>query len=114
MLRARTQLLEIAERRARYVERARTEREHVATLIARSDGALTWIDTGRRMLRELGRRPLIVVAVVALFVALRPRRTMKWLATGWSLWRLYRRASGWWRRFAAITDAPAGAAHRSN
>ena len=106
MMRPRARLLEIAERRARYVERARAEREHVAAFAARADGALAWVDAGRRMLQELARRPLIITAVVALFFALRPRRTLKWLASGWSLWRLYRQASRLWQRLDAAVGAP--------
>ena len=104
----RARLIAIAERRAQLAHRAQSERERVAALLARSEAALGWIDTGRRMLRELGRRPLIVAAAVALLVALRPRRALKWLASGWSLWRLYRQASRWWRRIdAALGAAPA-------
>lgn len=103
----RARLIRLAERRAQLLQRARAEREHLAALVARGDGALGWLDAGRRMLQELGRRPLIVVAAVALLVALRPRRTLKWLASGWSLWRLYRQASGWWQRLDAAAGPPA-------
>jgi hypothetical protein len=106
MMRPRARLLEIAERRARYVERARAEREHVAAFIARGDGALGWVDAGRRMLQELSRRPLMIAAVVALLIALRPRRTLKWLASSWSLWRLYRQASRLWQRLDAAMGTP--------
>jgi len=101
----RARLLRIVERRAQLVHRAQSEREHMVAFIARADGALTWIDKGRRALQELGRRPMIVVIVVALLVAWRPRRAFKWLSTGWSLWRLYRQASRLWQRL----DAAAGA-----
>jgi hypothetical protein len=106
MMRPRARLLEIAERRARYVERARVERERVAAFAAKADRALAWVDTGRRMLQELARRPLVIAAAVALLFALRPRRTLKWLATGWSLWRLYRQASRLWQRLDAVVGAP--------
>ena len=106
MMRPRAHLLEIAERRARYVERARAEREQVAAFAARADGALAWVDTGRRMLQELARRPLIIAAAVALFFALRPRRALKWLASGWSLWRFYRQARRLWQRLDAAIGAP--------
>jgi hypothetical protein len=107
MIRPRARLIEIAERRARYVERARAEREHVAALVTRGDSALAWVYKGQRMLQALGRRPLIVVAAVALVVALRPRRAVKWLASGWSLWRLYRQASRLWQQLETTLGAPA-------
>jgi len=103
----RARLIGLAERRTQLLQRAQAERESVAALVARGDGALAWLDTGRRMLQELGRRPLIVVATVALLVALRPRRTFKWLASGWSLWRLYRDVSRWWQRLDAAAGPPA-------
>lgn len=105
MMRAR--LIGLAERRAQLLQRAQSEREHLAALVTRGDGALAWLETGRRMLQELGRRPLIIVAVAALLVALRPRRALKWLASGWSLWRLYRQASRWWQRLDAAAGPPA-------
>jgi len=104
MMRAR--LIALAERRAQLRQRAQSERESVALLVTRADGALAWVYKGRRMLQELGRRPLIIVAAVALLVALRPRRALKWLASGWSLWRLYRQARLWWQRLDAMLGAP--------
>lgn len=107
----RERLVALAERRARLIVRAQAERETVAALLARTDGvaslAVSVIRTARRALDLAGRHPLIVVAGVALLVALRPRRAITWLARGWSLWRLYRGARGWWLRFAAIAGTPA-------
>jgi hypothetical protein len=88
----RERLLALAGRRARLVVRAQAERETMAALLARTDGAASLVRTARRALDQAGRHPLIVVAGVALLVALRPRRAITWLARGWSLWRLYRRA----------------------
>jgi hypothetical protein len=105
MMRAR--LIALAERRALLLHRAQSEREHVAALVTRADAALAWVDKGRRVLQELGRHPLIVVAAVALLVALRPRRALKWLASGWTLWRLYRQANLWWQRLDAVLGTPA-------
>jgi len=102
----RTRLLEIVERRAQLVHRAQSEREQVAAFIARGDGALAWIYKGRQMLQELGRRPLVVVALVALLVAWRPRRAFKWLSAGWSLWRLYRKAGRWLQRLEVVAGTP--------
>jgi len=106
----RERLLALAERRARLAARAQAERESLSGLLASADGAAslatTLIRSARRTLDRAGRHPLLVVAGVALLVALRPRRAFTWLARGWSLWRLYRGAHGWWLRFAAATGAP--------
>ena len=105
----RERLLVLAERRARLVERARAERESVAALVARADDAASWLATGRRLLDELRRQPLIVALGAASLIALRPRRALTWLARGWSLWRLYRGARRWWLRIAGTPAAPASA-----
>lgn len=108
----REHLLALAERRARLVARAQEERATITALLVPADGAAAMaaslFQAARRALEEARRHPLIMIAGVALLVALRPRRAISWLAKGWSLWRLYREASGWWRRFAAITGTPAG------
>lgn len=105
----RERLLALAERRARLAARAQSERESMAALIARTDAvaslAVSVLHAARRVLEQGQRHPLAVVAGVALLAALRPKRAVTWLARGWSLWRLYRGARGWWLRFAATTPA---------
>ena len=105
----RARLLALAEHRTRLAARAQSERESMAALIARTDAAaslaVSLFQVARRVLEQGQRHPLSVVVGVALLVALRPRRAITWLARGWSLWRLYRGARGWWLRFAAATPA---------
>ena len=107
----RERLLVLAERRARLAARAQSERESMAALIARTDTvaslAVSLLRVARRVLEQGQRHPLIVVAGVALLAALRPRRAISWIARGWSLWRLYRGARGWWLRFSAASTTPA-------
>jgi len=107
----RSRLLAIAERRALLKVRAQSEREALAGLAARTDGAGRLagnaLAAGRRVLEEMRRQPLLVVAGAALLVALRPRRAFKWILEGWSLWRLYRGARRWWQRVAAAAGVPA-------
>ncbi len=103
----RNRLLELRERRARLAERAQAERERLAALLSRADPVFAWIDLARRVADEARRQPLLVLAGAAVLLALRPRRTLKLLASGWSLWQLYRRARRWWLRLA-----PAGAPSR--
>lgn len=108
----RERLLELAERRARLRARAHTEREAIAALLSPADGAAAAATAvfraAQRGLAEARRHPLIMVAGVALLVALRPRRAFGWLVRGWSLWRLYRGALGWWSRFSELAGPPAG------
>jgi hypothetical protein len=99
----REQLLALAERRAQLVARAGSERAAIDALLAPADAAATLAASlvrAARSAQEMAQRhPLSVVAGVALLVALRPRRAAVWLSRGWSLWRLYRGARGWWLRF---------------
>ena len=99
----RSHLLRLAERRARLVERAQTERESLAALLARGDGAADWLAAGGRLLDELRRQPLLAAAGAVLLFALRPRRALGWLLKGWSAWRMVRGAQRWWQRIAAAT-----------
>ncbi len=112
----RERLLALAEHRARLAARAQAERATLAALLAPADGAsalaMTLLRTVRRAMEAAQRQPLIAIAGVALLAALRPRRALTWLARGWSLWRLYHGARGWWLRFAA-TGPAAGASPRS-
>lgn len=100
----RERLLTLAGNRARLCARAQAERERLSALLAPVDAAASlgasFVQAARRLAGQARRHPLPVIAGVALLVALRPRRALAWLARGWSLWRLYRGASGLWQRFA--------------
>ena len=99
----RERLLALAERRTRLVARAQSERVTINALLAPADAAASLGTSLFRIARSVGEQarqhPLGVVAGVALLVALRPKRAIIWLSRGWSLWRLYRGARGWWLRF---------------
>jgi hypothetical protein len=101
----RERLLALAEQRARLAARAQDERSSLTAMLAPADAAAALACSVTRLARGLadraGRHPLLVVAGVALLAALRPRRTAVWLSRGWSLWRLYRGAQGWWLRMSA-------------
>ncbi|MEW6688096.1 MAG: hypothetical protein AB1452_03285 [Pseudomonadota bacterium] len=79
----RARLFELAARKAALRERASAERERFAALTAEV------------------RRPLALAAGAVLLVALRPRRVLGWLASGWSALQLYRAVRLWWSRAAA-------------
>ena len=101
----RQRLLALAEHRVRLAARAQAERATLAALLVPTDGAsalaTTLLRIVRRAMEAAQRQPLIAIAGVALLAALQPRRALTWLARGWSLWRLYQGARGWWLRFAA-------------
>jgi hypothetical protein len=106
MLRARAKLLELAERRARLVERARVQREQLGRGLAGTDAAGAVLARVFRVVEEIRQQPLVVAGAVALLVALRPRRAFGWLMKGWSAWRLVRGAQRLWQRLAAGAAAP--------
>lgn len=107
----RERLLAVAERRAHLIARAQSERATLSALLEPADRAASLVasavNLGRSLAAQAARYPLLVIAGVVLLAALRPRRAVKWLARGWSLWRLYRGASGWWQRFNAAPNPPA-------
>jgi hypothetical protein len=98
----RERLLALAESRARRAARAETERATINALLVPADAAASLANSlfaAAHSVREQARRyPFAVVAGMALLVALRPKRAVTWLSRGWSLWRLYRGARGWWLR----------------
>lgn len=105
----RERLLALAERRAHLAARAEAERATLNALLAPADAAaclaVSVLRVARSVLDQAARYPLGVVAGMALLVALRPKRAITWLSRGWSLWRLYRGARGWWLRFEASGTA---------
>lgn len=96
----RERLIALRDERAELLVRAAAERTTLAGRIARADVLAVWAGAGASLLAELRRRPLWVVLAVALLVAVRPRRVLKWAASGWTLWRIARVALVWWRRLA--------------
>lgn len=103
----RERLIALRERRAELLARADTEREALASLLARSDAAVRWFEAGADAVAELRRHPAWIAGGVAVLFALRPRRALKWAASGWSLWRVYRGARMWLRRVAPAGARPA-------
>ena len=109
----RERLLALAEHRTRLAARAESERATINKLLAPADAAaslaISLFAVARTVQAQAQRYPLAAAAVMALLVALRPKRAITWLSRGWSLWRLYRGARGWWLRFEAsgtAADAP--------
>jgi hypothetical protein len=96
----RERLIELRERRAALLVQADTEREVLAAGLARTDLAAHWLEAGVAAGAELRRHPLWVAGGAALLLVLRPKRVLKWIASGWSLWRVYRGARAWLYRAA--------------
>ena len=86
----RERLLALRERRARLVADAEVQRVEVFALIDRADQVAHWFDRARNLGRKASAHPVWIAAGVALFVAFRPRRAFKLVATGISLWRGWR------------------------
>ncbi|MDA8107112.1 MAG: YqjK family protein [Betaproteobacteria bacterium] len=101
----RERLIALRERRARLLARASAEREALAGLLNRADSATAWLGKVARLLAEARLRPVWIAAAVAVLVGLRPKRTLKWLASGWTLWQAYRGARLWLRRLAPVIAA---------
>ncbi len=108
MMRAR--LLELAERRTRLVARAQADRESVARLLAPVDAAssmaLAVYNVARRVLQEAKEHPLLAIAGSVALAVIRPRRTIAWIAKGWSLYQMFRSVLPVWQRFAAPAGRP--------
>jgi hypothetical protein len=94
----RERLIALRERRAGLVARAGAEREAIAALLARTDAVSRWFDIGIEAGAELRRHPAWIAAGVGVLFVLRPKRVLKWVASGWSLWRVYRGARAWLMR----------------
>ncbi len=105
----RERLLALAERRARLVVHAQAERATINRLLAPADAAaslgMSLFRLAGNVVKQVRQYPLGVLAGVALLVALRPKRAITWLSRGWSVWRVYRVARGWWLRFEASSTA---------
>jgi hypothetical protein len=93
----RERLIALRERRAALLARAAAERAELAGWIARTDALAAWAGAGASLLAELKRHPLWIALAAALIAALRPRRVLRWAASGWWLWRIARLALEWRR-----------------
>lgn len=97
----REKLLALRERRGALIAQAERQREELNVMVVRAEAATAWIDRARAVVSRARAHPLWIAAGVALFVALRPRKALKWLVTGVSLWR------GWLNLRAGLEHAAA-------
>ena len=101
----RERLLALRERRASLVIEADAQRTSVAALAGQVEKAAVWYDRAKGIVLKLREHPVWVAAGVGLFVAARPRKALKWVATGFSLWRGWRRLNATLDRFAPVRPA---------
>ncbi len=87
-------LIELAERRATLVARAKIQRADLSRVLASWGSPLGVIDRGMAAVHYLKRYPVIVAAVVSAAVIFRPWRVMKWVPPGWLVWRVVKVALG--------------------
>lgn len=86
-------LTEIRIRRGELVERARAERVAVRALLDGQSNVLWLADRGVAIIRLLvARKGLLLVAALA-FAVVQPRRALRWVVRGWSLFRIVRKIS---------------------
>ena len=98
-------LIELAERRATLVARAKTQRDDLSRALASWSSPLGIIDQGMAAVRYLKRYPVIVAGIVTLAVGFRPWRVVKWLPPGWLMWRAARVALGAGRFLPAFLES---------
>jgi hypothetical protein len=95
----RERLIALRERRATLVARSEHQREGVAALVGRADTAFAWFDRARAFGRKMRANPLWVAAGIGLLFALRPRKALKLVGTGMTLWRGWRRLRAAFERY---------------
>ena len=108
----RERLIALRERRAHLVALAETQRADTLVMVRRAELATAWFDRAAFYARWLRGQPVLVAVAVALLVALRPAKALKWFGTGISLWRS-------WKSLSAVIDrlapdrVPARGAYRA-
>ena len=93
----RERLIALHERRGQLIARAESERGEVFSLVDRADHLALWFDRARSIGHRVRANPVWLAIGVALIVALRPRKAFRLVATGYSLWR-------GWRKLRATID----------
>lgn len=101
----RKQLSALRAQRTELLARAGAEREQLARYVTRAETATVWLDRVVRLLEEAKRRPFWFVGGVAALIALRPKRALRLVASGWSLWQATRSLRSLWRRLGPITTS---------
>jgi hypothetical protein len=94
-------LAEIRARRKLLLTRSAVQRDALALQVERWRAPLGLADRGFRVAQYLGRHPGVLVLLVAVLVALSPKRAIRWAGPALAIWRGYRSAAGLLERRAA-------------
>lgn len=95
MSRALADSAPLAERQQRLLERSAALRAGLGADLAALQTPLAIADQARDAAGWLRRHRELLIGGAALIALLRPRRTLRWAARGWGLWRVVRRFQPW-------------------
>lgn len=82
--------IELAERRAALVARAAAQRQDLAQVLAPWRRPIELLEKGAEAVRSLKKHPEAMAGVAILLAVLRPWRFLRWLPSGWAVWRFAR------------------------
>lgn len=85
----------LAERQQRLLARSAALRAGLGADLSALQAPLALADQARDAVGWLKRHRELLIAGAALIALLRPRRTLRWAARGWGLWRVARRLQPW-------------------
>jgi hypothetical protein len=83
-------MVEIARHKERLIARIAGERAAIAAAIGAWEKPLSVVDKGLAAARYLRAHPLLLVALIGFFVALRRRNLLAWAGRGFAAWRTLR------------------------
>ena len=83
-------LVELSRRRAELVARSEAQRAELGAICHVWRLPMAMVDQGVTVLRFFRVYPALLVGLGVAFAVARPRRTLKWLGRGWTLWRFFR------------------------
>jgi hypothetical protein len=89
------QLIDIARRKQRLIERAESRRAAIGASFRQLQAPISVIDRGLELVRFLRRHPLLVTAMIAAVVAFRRRGLSSLAGRALSVWRIWRSVSAW-------------------
>lgn len=82
-------LVEISRRRAELVARSAAQRAELGDVCHAWRVPMAIVDQGVTVWRFLRVHPSLLVGLGVAFAVARPRRAVKWLGRGWTLWRFF-------------------------
>lgn len=83
-------LLELSRRRAELVAHSESQRAELGDICHVWRVPMAIVDQGVTAWRFFRVYPALLVGLGVAFAVARPRRALKWLGRGWTLWRFFR------------------------